>query len=226
MNTEEIFAAWVPDNSLWSPWAKPVLFAHLNSTPHAAVSSEVALDISWCPKPQEQTALILDLPSAQGVLVALELAKQGYRPVPLYNAVPLPSAELATLLRGHNRLAAVDILPIISALRAGAEQLAATAIPPNAPPAFLLDSNRQGSQRGLLPNDFDNRSICFTTDFPSGNFLLAQGIQNVLLVQPTLRAPQSDLAHPLLRWQEAGLSLKRMGLDLAGPPMPLEVPRP
>jgi len=29
MHCEELFAAWAPAESIWSPWAKPVVFAHL-----------------------------------------------------------------------------------------------------------------------------------------------------------------------------------------------------
>ncbi len=31
MTNEEIFAAWSPEVSIWSIWAKPVLFAHLGT---------------------------------------------------------------------------------------------------------------------------------------------------------------------------------------------------
>jgi len=34
--------------------------------------------------------VVLDLPGAEAVRVGLELARARYRPVPLYNAVPLP----------------------------------------------------------------------------------------------------------------------------------------
>jgi len=86
-------------------------------------------------------------------------------------------------------------------------------IPPDAPPVFLLDANRHGDKLRMQPDEFDNRSICFTTDFPSVNFLLAHGIQRVLLIQRDHIEPQADLAHVLRRWQDGGLSMERMRID-------------
>jgi len=51
----------------------------------------------------------------------------------------------------------------------------------------------------MLPDEFDNRSVCFTTDFPSANFLSAQRVGGVVLVQQTGTRPQLDLAHVLRR---------------------------
>jgi hypothetical protein len=55
MSDERIFEAWAPDGALWTPWAKPVLFANLSRV------------------------------SGSPVLAGLALANLGYRPVPLYN---------------------------------------------------------------------------------------------------------------------------------------------
>ena len=51
---------------------------------------ELPVNLSWSPAIDEKVAVVLDLPGAEGVRVGLELAARGYRPVPLYNAVPLP----------------------------------------------------------------------------------------------------------------------------------------
>ena len=55
------------------------------------------------------------------------------------------------------------------ALRKGAERLAQLELAGDAPPAFFLDANRQGDGRKMMPDEFDDRSISFTTDFPSAN---------------------------------------------------------
>src|SRR5579859_3707035 len=202
MNKEEIFSTWAPDESPWSRWAKPVLFAYLDSALSHIAVTEKAGDVGWVPVPGEKAALALDLPGAEGVVTGIALAGRGYWPVPLYNAVPLPiSARLLNPLASGGAVAAVDVLPIISALRKGAEQLAQLNLPFDAPPAFLLDANRQG-WRKMIPGEFDNRSVSFTTDFPSANFLAAQGIERVILVQKGKLEPQPDLAHTLRRWQD------------------------
>jgi hypothetical protein len=227
MNKEEIFAAWSPEASLWSDWVKPVLFAHLDSVISDSPVNDAAGAVMWSPPiVSRDMALVLDLPGPEGVMVGVSLAGQGYRPVPLYNAVPIPFGELLIDPITGREMAAVNILPIIGALKKGAEQLAQANLPSDAPPAFLLDANRRGGGRQMQPDEFDNRSICFTTDFPSANLLWAHGIRRALLVQRNTLEPQPDLAHLLRRWQEGGLALERMRIDSPASPQPLEIARP
>ncbi len=226
MNREEIFSTWAPEASPWSRWAKPVLFAYLDSALSQILVTETAGDVSWSPPPNEKVALVLDLPGAEGVLAGVALAARGYRPVPLYNAVPLPFGGPLLDPLTNRAVAAVNVLPIISALRKGAEQLVQLNVPFDAPPAFLLDANRRGDGRKMDPVEFDNRSISFTTDFPSANFLASHGIQRMMLVQKHGFEPQSDLAHSLRRWQDGGLKLERLRLDPPSRPESFEVPRP
>ena len=188
--------------------------------------TERAGEMNWVPASAEKVALVLDLPGPEGVLMGVALAGLGYQPVPLYNAVPLPfGGPHADDITGAE-IAAVNVLPIVNALRMGAEQLAPLDVPFNAPPAFLLDANRRGDEQAMKPVDFDNRSISFTSDFPSANFLAAQGIQRVLLIQKDRLEPQSDLAHSLRRWQDGGFKLERLRLDLSSTPEAFKVARP
>jgi hypothetical protein len=78
------------------------------------------------------------------------------------------------------------------------------------------------------PGDFDNRSISLPTDFPSSNFLLSRGIRRVVLVQDDASDPEADLAHTLLRWQQAGVSIMASTLspDTDVRPRPITVRRP
>src|SRR5262249_45230961 len=183
MNKEETFAIWSPDDSPWSRWAKPVLFAFLDLPLSGPPITEDVSDVTWAPAPQGKVALVLDLPGADGVILGLALARHGYRPVPLYNTVPLPFHEPPVDPLTGRTVAAVDVLPILNALRKSAERLAELRIPRDAPPVFLLDADRRGGGRIMQAKEFDNRSICFTTDFPSANFLATHGIQRVLLIQ-------------------------------------------
>jgi len=225
MNKEQIFSIWAPDDSPWSRWAKPVLFAHLD-LPQIPVTETVA-DVNWSPPPPGgDVALVLDLPGAEGVLIGVALAVRGYRPVPLYNAVPLPAGESFINPVNDKPLAAVNVSPILGALKEGAEKLAPLSLPSDAPPAFLLDANRRGGERKMLPGEFDNRSLSFTTDFPSALYLASHGIQRVILVQKNAIDPQPDLAHSLRRWQDGGLKLERLRLDPYSKPESFEVARP
>ena len=146
--------------------------------------------------------------------------------MPLYNAVPLPFGEPQTDPLTGRAVAAVDVLPIIVALKASAEALAQMNLPQDAPPAFLLDANRRGGGRMMEPDEFDNPSASFTTDFPSANFFASHGIKRVILVVKGSLEPQPDLAHSLRRWQDAGLILERKEKDSTSPLERFEVERP
>ena len=183
-------------------------------------------NLNGCPPVENKVAIVVDLPGAESALMGIALAERGYRPVPLFNAIPLPGGQPVLDPFTRRSVAAVDVLPIISALRQGAERLAGLHIAPDAPPAFLLDDNRQGGGRTMLPDEFDNRSVCFTTDFPSANFLLAQGVQRARLVQKARLNLQSDLAHVLRRWQEGGIALEIVRVDFPAQPERLEIARP
>jgi hypothetical protein len=100
------------------------------------------------------------------------------------------------------------------------------ALPADARPAFLLDADRLGGTTQPKPGLFDNRWMTFPQDFPSANFLRAHAIQSVLLIHTRPDQPQEDLAHVLLRWQEAGVPLRVVRPTAGHTPQPLEVRRP
>jgi hypothetical protein len=225
MTKEQIFSAWVPDASLWSRWAKPVTFAHMDLSRTPIPLPEMAVNVDWAPAPVEKVALILDLLGVESVTLASALAERGYQPVPLFNALPLPTEPPADDA-AYTNVAAVDIYPIIDALRLRAERLQELSTPADAPPAFLLDARRQGDKQSVNTIDFDNRSVSFSTDFPSANFLVAQRIHRALLIQKDRLDPQADLAHTLRRWQEGGIRLERIQLKPLTAPEAFEVARP
>jgi len=226
MTKEQIFSIWAPDDATWSQWAKPVLFAYMETAPPLSPATEIVPDLSWCPSPSQRVVLVLDLPGAEGVVAGIRLSRQGYRPVPLYNAVPLPFGESKTDPLTGKFVAAVGVLSIIGALRVGAETLAQLKLPQDAPTVFLLDANRSGGGRTMEPDEFDNRSASFTTDFPSANFFASRRINRVVLVQRGRSEPQTDLAHSLRLWQDAGFTLERKDIDLPSKLETFEVERP
>ena len=216
MTNQVIFDAWAPPAAIWSPWVKPVLFSQMDAfSPEANAPQETPQDVSWAVDSNSATAIVADLPGAQGVSLALRLATINYRLIPLYNACPGP-ADGTTV---------VDVWPIVAALAAAASTLGGLALPDDAPPAFLMDANRNPAI-ARTPGQFDNRSISLPTDFPSAHVLLSRGIQRVLLVHAGREEPQADLSHTLYRWQEAGVKI--LALDVGNPalPRPITVQRP
>jgi hypothetical protein len=213
MQPREFFAIWAPREVVWSRWAKPVVFTQLtasNTTVPQTVASSINAD--WIPTPEDKTALLVNLPGAESVEVGIALAQRGYRPVPLYNSCQGPNAI-------------VPMGAILDSLVNATSVLQQLQIPVQAPPAFLIDANRMRDTSTPAPGDFDNRWLVFPQDFPSANFLLAQGIERVILLQRT-RTPEADLAHVLLRWQQAGIRLFWHNPFASGIPPTLSVNRP
>ena len=224
MTRELVYESWAPRDSRWTPWVKPVLFACMGPESSPGPEFPVEWDATWAPPAAAgDTVLVLDLPGRDGVLAGLALAGRGYRPVPLYNAIPLPTARLDPMMASA---AVVDVGQVAGALWEGAARLRKLPVAPDAPPAFLLDWNRRGPGLKPVAGQFDNRSVSFTTDFPSGNLLLSHGLRRAILVQPEDVQPQSDLAHTLRRWQEQGLTIELKLANTPGVVMPLHVPKP
>jgi hypothetical protein len=218
LSREQVFELWAPAASPWSPWVKPVLFAYLpdlSPSELAAAAESTAAHLAWTPPADGSCLLVIDLPGVLGVRLAEALAHQGYRPVPLFNAVPGPLEHEAGALQPL-----VDMYGIAQALQAASARLAVplSALPAASPPAFVLDANRRIG-RAPQPGAFDNRSVSLPTDFPSAALLQSRGIARVLLVieaahiLSTAGQPETDLAHTLLRWQEAGLHIESCGVD-------------
>lgn len=213
MKARHLFALWAPPESPWSAWAKPALFADLDRV-FAEGRDEGPIpgdDAPWLPVFDRRTAVVIDLPGVVSVTRGLQLARRGYRPVPLFNT-------------SHAANAVVPVREIAEMLNTGGRVLPAMELPADAPPAFLLDSKRLS---GLVaPGTYDNRWVVLPQDFPSAAKLREHGIAAVLLWQREPAQPADDLAHVLRRWQSAGLAIYVEYGDLASPPAPLTVHRP
>jgi hypothetical protein len=209
VDREAVFDAWAPRDCAWTPWVKPVLFAYVGSVSTEGfalprptwIRADLLRVVDTTDRYRASArdgvpAVIVDLPGVEGVAVGLALADLGFRPVPLYTALPAPNAF-------------VPMDDLVRALVAGAPGLVEKALPPNAPPAFLLDARRDGRGTGRgtrwRGSSFDNRSIAFPTDFPSAARLRAGGVGAVVLVQSASDDLYADLVQTLSNWQKASL---------------------
>ncbi len=218
MNRVELFETWAPAGSPWSRWAKPVLFAEMGGERRAVEGAPELARLGL--RQDAPTAVVVDLPGEEAVMVGLALAQDGYRPVPLFNGARGPLGLASGLVL-------VPVEPVVEWLWQGAEYLERVRLPESAPPAFLLDERRQSPQASPAPGRFDNRWMVFPQDFPSANFLRGQGIRQVLLLQGQAgRSPAVDLAHVLLRWQQGGLALFMAEPSAGGAAQPLVVGKP
>jgi len=215
MTREECFAIWAPSGVAWSLWAKPVLFVGLEPLPDHPDPDLMDWNvpgIEHVPNARDQ-AIIVDLPGVDAVRAGVALARLGYRPVPLFNATDGPNAVL-------------DLRPLMLRLVSGAPEIAQARLRGDAPPVFLLDADRIKPGALLGPGRFDNRWVTLPQDFPSARFLLTHGISGVMLIQRDRSDARPDLAHVLRRWQDAGVRLFALDLDLQGDPQPLHVEAP
>ena len=202
MTPEEALEIWAPQGSPWSPWTKPVLFSFL--------PGELAETLPVASEPEriipllEEAALVVELPGKHGVDAGLSLARQGYRPIPLYNASPSAFPGMEGMSTEAPVL--IDVKPIVEALEQGTSSLKEMVLPLSAPPAFLLDAARHDASFSPDSTSFDNRSIVRTSDVPSGEFLRKHGIAQVILIQ-TSQKIREDLRFVLVNWQRAGLPI-------------------
>jgi hypothetical protein len=171
------------------------------------------------PPPADRQALVIEMPGPLAVTMGLAVAEMGYRPVPLFNACPAP------WVAGAPAPAAVDVDSIQAVLARGAGRLSSLPLPADAPPAFLLDADRQKARMSLMPGVFDNRSVVFPTDFPSAAFLQSQGIMGVVLLREMDHGVLWDLVRALRGWERAGLPLRAWRLDRPGAPEWTALPR-
>lgn len=225
MTGGDVYDAWAPANLRWSPWVKPVLFACMGPQSDETTRPTDSPDDAapWAPPADGSAALVLDLSGHRGVVLGIALAQLGYAPVPLYNSAPYPTLALDF---GGSGTPLLDMAQVSSALCWGARRLARLAQRPESPPAFLLDARRRGSDAEPLPGRFDNRSVSFSTDFPSARFLTAHGVRRCVLVQSGADEPQADLAHTLRAWQDGGVAILSKRLDRPGDPTPLRIDAP
>jgi hypothetical protein len=212
---DEIFKIWAPPGWLWSRWAKPVLFSFTDAVYSVPPARSVVFQKEWVPK-TGSTAFVVDLPEDAGILWGLRLAELGYRPVPLYNALPFAIGDKLEM-PSSRPISTVHVEAILGALVRESSTLDRLDLPLTAPPAFLLDSDRRIAKTDIVAGVFDNRSVCFMTDFPSAAFLVEHGIESVVVVQETTKfAP--DLLPVIIAWQQAGINIfRKLYLDAQSP---------
>jgi hypothetical protein len=222
MDKDEIYQIWAPSHAPWSQWAKPVLFSFMDSRFDVRRPAITQFKTDWVPRPG-QALIIVDLPGEDGVVWGLPLARLGYRPIPLYNALPFPPSE--KMFPATRPQCTVDVVPILAALYRETAALKEIRLAADAPPAFLLDADRRIARKDPEPGIFDNRSVCFYTDFPSAEFLFSRQITQVIILQRGSNIV-GDLLLVLLEWQKAGIQLLRKDPMEAAPPKPVVVEPP
>jgi len=203
---KDLYRIWAPDDSIWSKWVSPALFAQIECMESASSSSPTLPSLLW---PEismvSPAAVVIDLPGVDAIRFGIALAKQGYRPVPINNASPGPS--LLTSSRSSPSNTSLNINALASEICSATHLLRNLSLTPASLPAFILDSKRLKGDKDVSKEIYDNRWMVYPEDFPSAAFMIERGIKQVILVQEDRWPPQSDLANVLVKWRRSSIDV-------------------
>ena len=193
MTGKETFKIWAPMGARWVDWVRPVPFVAIdNPSKTNSIMNFTIENINYI-ELQTDIAIILDLPDYESIKEGIVLAKLGFRPIPLYNGTDEQQGAMA-LVSNHG---------IENALIWGAYELQKLKIADDAPPVFLLDSNRIHRFK-MNVSVFDNSWDLYDQDIPSAEYFLKNGISKIVVRGVTI---QKDLVKILYKFQKKGITI-------------------
>lgn len=194
MKNKEIFKIWYNSNCKWSKWIKPILYLYM--TERDILNNSITIDnvyIDYVNNIQNNSAIIVDLPSDLSVKEGIALAKNGFVPIPIYNGV----------YEQENSIATIDQNRLKYSLIKGSFSLKELSFSNNNYPAFLLDSlrmNRYKMNNGVFDNSYD----IYPQDLPSAEYFLSNNISKVYIKTYIL---QDDLKEILFSFNKKGIDI-------------------
>ena len=194
MTGRDIFKIWAPSGAKWVDWVRPLPFISINYNLKTYEFCDFTIPkISYINNFLEDTAIIIDIPSYESIKEGIAIAKLGFRPIPLYNGTNEQEGAMANV-NNH----AIEI-----ALIWGALELKKIELINNAPPVFLLDSNRT---HRLKMNDsvFDNSWDIYAQDIPSAEYFIRNGIKKIIVRGDCI---QKDLRKILYKFQKEKIKI-------------------
>lgn len=191
---KDIFKIWAPEEAKWTEWVRPVPFVTINNLckKSGVYHFEIPF-VSYIRESHSDTAVIIDIPGYDSIKEGLALAKLGFRPIPIYNGTNAQDGAMAL----------IDNNTIGIALRWGASELKKVEIPLNAPPVFLLDSNRVHRFK-MNVSVYDNSWDIYAQDMPSAEYFLNNGIYKIIVRGEKM---QKDLTKILYNFQKKGVDI-------------------
>lgn len=194
MTGRDIFKIWAPEKSMWTNWVRPVPFVMINEEFKGYEISDFTIPkINYIKKLIPDAAIFIDLPSDNSIKEGIALGILGFRPIPIYNGTDEQEGAIST----------VDNNSIKVGLIKGAIELEKIKISNNAPPAFLLDTNRMNRFK-MNPSVFDNSWDIYAQDIPSAEYFLKNGISKIIIRGDSI---QKDLEKILYKFQKKGLKI-------------------
>lgn len=193
MTGKEIYKIWA-DNSIWSNWIRPVPFISINND--LKIDRIIDFDIpklNFINNLPINAALFIDLPECNSITEGIALAKEGFRPIPIFNGT----------IEQRGTTPTCDNTTIVYALALGASHLQKIKISPYAPPAFLLNTNRLNRYK-MNASIYDNSWDIYFQDLPSGKYFLENNITNIIVHSNKIH---NDLKDILYKYQKSGIKI-------------------
>ena len=168
MTNKEVYKIWAPYHKKWTNWVRPVPFIYLDESINEFIDYNIS-HINYLSKILDNTAIIIDINGIDSIKEGIELAKIGYRPIPIFNGTS-----------SNNALSTTNNKVIEPLLIWGALELKKIKLKDNALPVFLLDDNRLNRykiNRGIFDNSWD----VYYQDLPSSKYFLNNNIDKILV---------------------------------------------
>ncbi|GAC1396739.1 MAG: hypothetical protein NVSMB56_11710 [Pyrinomonadaceae bacterium] len=214
LSQNELLRAYQPKDAAWQPFFVPTLIQSLQFdslqkqlTPIATPDMQetygraqsIAKDFLANTTNANQTAIIADLPGRDAVAFGAGLAEAA-RVVTVFDNFPHPLGGTPS----HETLAAMLYY-------AGETEAKQATISNNAPPVFLLDSNRLATYTDA-DNQFDNR---YLAKLPSAAKFKEKGITSILYITPdrTRTVELDDLNDDFVAYKSNNLNVAMLPLS-------------
>ena len=195
MTGRDIFKIWAPSGAKWVDWARPVPFVFMDNEEFKVytVCNFLIPKLNYIEDFSKDTAIIVDLSDYESITEGIALSKIGFRLVPIYNGTDEQQGAMST----------VDNHAVESGLIWGASELEKIKISDEAPPAFLLDSNRMNRFK-MNDSVFDNSWDIYAQDLPTAEYFIKNGINKIIVRGEII---QKDLNKILYNFQKAGIKI-------------------
>ena len=193
-----VYKSFVPTVNKWSNWVRPVPFINIgmgkqNFTYNFAEQHVFDSNDEDMKQFTKETAIIIDMPGITSINAGMNIVKQGFRPIPIYNGT----------VEEDNARSVVDNQAVSEGLMWMGKQLQEIDIDENALPVFLLDSNRLIQYKREI-SLYDNSWDIYAQDMPSAQYFMNNDIKRILLISERI---SGDLRKILLKYQKGGLEI-------------------
>ncbi len=193
MDGRELYKIYAPAVAKWIDWVHPVPFVAIDTYNRKPIVDWIDRKAIFLKEYQQDAAIFIDLPGKESIELGIDLAHNGYRPIPIFNGTDEQQGSQAT----------TDTYLIESCLINGGEKLKNIKLENDANPAFLLDSYRTNRYRAK-ESIFDNSWDLYKQDIPSAEYFKQNGITRIIVVGSAL---QPDLKKIFLKFQERGMDI-------------------